>query len=249
MTGTEPNFGEPFFTGLVLEFWRGVATPETTRMEVAFLRRVLDVQPPAVLLDLACGYGRHALLLAEQRYRVVGVDISEELIAEADAAAAARGLDCRFTRSDMRRFCAEQPYDGAYCLGSSFGHLSHEDTLEFLATIARALKPGAHFVLDSGAVAETVLPGYRKRLEMKAGGVEMTAVNHYDATAGVMHTDYEFRRGNIVETRTRTQSMHTAAELRRMLGQAGLEFVTAFGSAAGAPFILGSERMLLVTRR
>lgn len=41
-------------------------------------------------------------------------------------------------------------FDGGYCFGNSFGYLDHSGVRKFLAAVARALKPGARFVIDTG---------------------------------------------------------------------------------------------------
>jgi len=45
---------------------RGLLTPERTAEEVAFIRGVTGLTPPASVADVACGEGRHARLLAAQ---------------------------------------------------------------------------------------------------------------------------------------------------------------------------------------
>src|SRR4051794_19554398 len=60
----------------------------------------------STLLDLGCGTGQHALLLAGRGYSVVGIDRSEEMLASARArlAKVATALDHRveFAAGDIR---------------------------------------------------------------------------------------------------------------------------------------------------
>lgn len=58
------------------------------------LLRRLGVRRGARVLDVPCGFGRHALVLARCGYRVTGVDISPELLAQARAvySGASQGL-------------------------------------------------------------------------------------------------------------------------------------------------------------
>lgn len=57
---------------------------ERTGSEVAFVRQHLPLACYPRLLDVACGAGRHARVLADEGYSVLGVDCSPELIAEAE---------------------------------------------------------------------------------------------------------------------------------------------------------------------
>jgi arsenite methyltransferase len=69
------------------------------------------------VLDLACGTGESACLLAE-RYgaRVIGLDLADRMLARARKKARARGLDIAFARADLQRLpFAEATFDAAIC--------------------------------------------------------------------------------------------------------------------------------------
>ena len=55
------NWWENFFTGLVVEFWRAVQTPEGTRAEADCFEKRLGLRPGAAVLDVPCGDGRLSL--------------------------------------------------------------------------------------------------------------------------------------------------------------------------------------------
>ena len=74
------DWWKDFFSGSIVEFWRRVMPPETTRAETEFLMRTLQVQPSARLLDVPCGDGRLSLELARRGYRMTGVDISPDFL-------------------------------------------------------------------------------------------------------------------------------------------------------------------------
>src|SRR5574340_332418 len=134
----ESNWYETFFQGVALEFWNQVTTPEQTRAEADFLERKLGPGPGARILDVPCGSGRHAVELAARGYRVCGIDIAPENIADARRRAGARGVSAAFERGDMRRLPRPGEFDGAYCFGNSFGYLDHQGNREFLAAVSGA---------------------------------------------------------------------------------------------------------------
>ncbi len=97
------------------------------------------------LLDMACGRGRHALWFAEHGMNVIGIDLSEQSIADARIAAPA----VEFHVHDMRIPFATDRFDGAYCLFTSLGYSdSLEDDHKVFAGVMQALRPGGRFVLD-----------------------------------------------------------------------------------------------------
>lgn len=55
------------------------------------------------LADLGCGTGSLSVLLAEQGHRVVGVDLSDSMIAAATEKARAAGVDAVFKQGDVSR--------------------------------------------------------------------------------------------------------------------------------------------------
>ena len=71
--------------------------------------RLLDMHPPMRILDVPCGFGRHANRLAARGYDVVGVDLVAGFLERARAGAAAAGLRVDYRQADMRalEFVAE----------------------------------------------------------------------------------------------------------------------------------------------
>jgi len=72
----------------------------------AFLRRWAHLLPPPVagpVLDLACGSGRAAVWLAQQGYRVTGIDHQPEALALARTLAAASGASVSLLAADLRQ--------------------------------------------------------------------------------------------------------------------------------------------------
>src|SRR5258705_307498 len=91
-----------FFDAAYVAQLREEKPPAQTRREVDFLLRALRPAPGARILDVPCGYGRHAAALARRGFRVVGVDLSRAMIAEARRRFAERPR-LTFVRGDMRR--------------------------------------------------------------------------------------------------------------------------------------------------
>ena len=58
----------------------------------------------------------------------------------------------------MRDLPWPQRFDGVFCFGNSFAYLDDQGNADYLANVARALKPSGRFVLETGIVAESFLP-------------------------------------------------------------------------------------------
>jgi SAM-dependent methyltransferase len=239
-----------FFSGSIVDFWRRVIPPEATRAEADFLVRVLQASTGTRLLDVPCGDGRLSLELARRGYRMTGVDISSDFLAAARAGSRREGLDIEWRLSEMRDLPWESRFGGAFCAGSSFGFLGDEGDAAFLASVSRALKPGARFVIDAVKAAEVVLAQFRPSHEMEVGDIHFAAQNSYDAASGWMDSRYTItRRGEASETREAAHRIYTYREVVRMLEAAGFEEVLGLASLEGEPFRLGCPRLILVAKK
>ena len=239
-----------FFTELPNAFWRAAVPPESTSAEVDFILRVGRLRPGSWVLDVPCGSGRHALELARRGYRVTGLDVSAEAIDHARTLAAGEQLDVDLRLGDMWALPADVAADVAICMGNAFGYLEYTGTQKFLADLAGLVVPGGLLILDYGFVAESFLPGLTlEEPPMTFGGVEATSVNEYDAVNSRWLTAFTFRRDAEEHRSTSVQHVYTAAEVTRLVTEAGFIDIDLYGDTDGAAFRLGSHRLLLVARR
>src|SRR5438477_1825688 len=79
----QSDWWSTFFSGPAVELWVNAVSSEHTMAAADYAVRSLNVSSGAVLLDVACGAGRVANVLAERGFTVVGVDISTEFLAHA----------------------------------------------------------------------------------------------------------------------------------------------------------------------
>jgi SAM-dependent methyltransferase len=176
---------------------------------------------------------------------MTGVDISVGFLDEAQRNAP----EIEWVHGDMRELPWNGRFDSTYCWGNSFGYFDHDNCQRFLEALASALKPGGRFILESGAVSESILPVLQPERKLRIGDLDFLSRNTYDAAEGRMDITYTFTRGQQREVKPIHQWVHSAAEIRRMLWRAGLEPLAAFGNVEGAPYALGSPRFIALARR
>lgn len=120
--------------------------PAQTAAEIAFLTRHLPRPDYEAVLDVCCGIGRHAHLLAEQGYHVTGIDVNEEALTIARARSAGK---VEYHQLDMRHLeTLPGTYDAILCLWQSFGYFDEATNQAILGQISQKLRPGGRFILD-----------------------------------------------------------------------------------------------------
>ena len=123
----------------------------------AFVDRLvefLNVQKGLRVLDLACGKGRHSVRLHKLGYEVIGLDLSEESIAEAKLNEQ-EGLE--FFEHDMRELYWNEYFNLVVNLFTSFGYFHNkEDDQRTISSVADSLILDGVFVLDFMNAAKVI---------------------------------------------------------------------------------------------
>jgi len=238
-----------FFDGVALDCWRRCVSPDQTRAEVDFLMAELGLAVGASVLDVPCGHGRHSIEIAGRGVKVTGVDLAEAEIQEASVRASSAGRSAIWLCADMAELDFHAEFDGAFCFGNSFGYLDHPDTQRFLAGIARALKPGARFIIQSGMTAESILPNFQASERCQMGDLDFTIANDYLTATSQMQSECTFEQSGKTEKRTYLHAVYTAAEIQRMLAAGGLATRALYGSLKRDRYRLGCEQLYLVAER
>jgi len=111
---------------------------------------------PRLIVDLACGTGRHAIALAQEGCEVTGIDLSEHMLAMAQeqaeqhaASIQLAGGAVQWLQQDMREWDIARPADSVICLCDGINYLlSEEDVQAALTRTYQGLRDGGLFVFD-----------------------------------------------------------------------------------------------------
>jgi SAM-dependent methyltransferase len=163
--------GEASATEIPQDWYRSAFPPEETLKrpwadrtgaEVDRALAMLGAQGGERVLDMACGTGRHSHELARRGFEVVGVDISADLLAIAEADAEAESLSATFLAADLRELDFDEEFDLVLNLNDgAIGYFeTEEENHRTFEVIAAALRPGGRNLLQLPNVlyAEAHLP-------------------------------------------------------------------------------------------
>jgi SAM-dependent methyltransferase len=135
---------------------------DRTGAEVDRALAMLGAKGGERVLDMACGTGRHSHELARRGFDVVGVDISPDLLAIAEADAEAESLSATFLAADLRELDFDREFDLVLNLNDgAIGYFeTEEENHRTFEVIAAALRPEGRNLLQLPNVlyAEAHLP-------------------------------------------------------------------------------------------
>jgi ubiquinone/menaquinone biosynthesis C-methylase UbiE len=128
--------------------------------EYAWLRR--HCRPGLRVLDFACGNGENGLYAAQCGGDVIGIDISPEGVANANANAAQAGVadHCRYEVMDGENLAFE---DNTFDIGVEYGALHHVDLGLAMHELARVLNPSGKMICVEALRHNPLIHAYRKR--------------------------------------------------------------------------------------
>ncbi|MDH3744272.1 MAG: class I SAM-dependent methyltransferase [Acidobacteriota bacterium] len=133
------------------------------RLDSGLLAGLLEEAPSRRVLDLGCGDGRHARLLAEQGCQVVGIDASEAAIERARAHGVPEGVEFLLGEMGAVEGFVRGHFGLAICLGNTLSYLLNAESLSrmLVASWRFSWTPRAGRIVTSMRIWE-VLPSIRR---------------------------------------------------------------------------------------
>lgn len=170
---------------------------ERTAREVEFIISELKLGVDDVVLDLACGSGRHALQVAKHVEYVVGVDRTKTCIDRALELTAASGLgNIEFLLGDMRELDDDARFSAAYNYFTAWGYYDFETNIDVLRRVRRALKPDGRFLLEI-INRDAIMATWRPRdFSLGENGTVTLYERRFDFATGRAHNIYTHIQGS-----------------------------------------------------
>jgi len=204
----------------------------------------LALPKKSVVLDLACGKGRHAIYLARKGFQVVGLDLSARSITEASLSA---NDQLQFHIHDMRKLWKPAYFDVVFNLFTSFGYFEDKaDDEAVLKSIAAGLKPDGLLVFDylhATHVHETHIAREKQQHE----GIEFSISRHLSDNWIVKQIEF-VADGQPYCFYEKVRN-YSPEELATMLQRCGFVIMRSFGNYKLDPLLDESPRCIYVARR
>jgi ubiquinone/menaquinone biosynthesis C-methylase UbiE len=240
---------DEFFGEFYLRAYREAERNAEAEAQALAAAKLAGCPPGGDLLDVPCGFGRHALPLAGQGFRVVGVDRAQALLDEAQRR---RGHERwpKFVRADYRDLpLADESFDTALNLFSSLGYLGDEEDTRALSEIRRVLRPGGRLLIEILHRDRIVRHFSEQDWHLLGEGRLLLEQRTFDPISGVAQTTQTLIESTGArESRTFSIRVYTATELLGMIVEAGFEEARCHGDLQGGPFSTDS-RLVVVAHR
>ncbi len=215
------------------------------------------------VLDLACGIGRHSVILSKMGYDVTGIDISPLFIAKAREYAASENSDARFVVSDAldiaELLADEPPFDACVNMFTSHSYYGREGDLSMFSGVADLSADGAVLVVMT-INRDFLVRHFVPEGSQTAGDITIRERRRFDLETSWMMNTWDFYEGApkepprlSLELNNRVYSLH---EMKALVEESGWKYRAGLGShshTAGevslAPLNLDSNRMWVVAQK
>ena len=202
------------------------------------------------ILDLACGPGRHATVLARKGFRVTGVDLSSFLLEKAMAHARAENVHVDWVREDIRRFVHPEAFDLVISMFTSFGYFDdRRDDVTVLQNIHQNLRVGGALVMDTMSkewLAMEFTPTTCE--ELTDGRLLFRRHEIFDDWSRVRNR-WTLIAGGKAETFSFQHAVYSGLELKDRLLEVGFTAVELFGGLDRRAYDLNATRLVAVARK
>jgi len=244
MHWVERFFDDPLFAR---DFEMMKEETERTAREAEFIIRELALTTSDHVLDLACGMGRHALVIAPRVHSITGTDRTASFIEDAKVEAKKAGIEnVQFLVNDMRDLAHEAEFDAAYNYFTAWGYYDDETNFDVLKRIHRALKPGGRFLLEF-IHRDAEMRNFRSRnWRLNPPSTVVLQEERFDFTTGRLHANHIFiESGNIREIEI-DHYLPSSDEFVRLFKQAGFKTARLVSAPDGGELTLNTRRLAVI---
>ncbi len=214
-----------------------------------------------LVLDLGCGTGKLTRLLAKAGYDMIGVDNAEEMLEiarEAEYDNGTEGEDLAgnilYLLQDMRSFELYGTVRAVVSICDSINYILEEDDLrEVFRLVNNYLDPAGIFIFDLNTIykyrellGETTISESREEGSFIWDNYydEQSGINEYDLTLFIREGGELYRKYE----ETHYQRAYELWNIKRLLAEAGMEFVAAYDAFSREPVKEDSERIYIIAR-
>ena len=244
------NINDSYFDGYYKDIWRSLIPVELTVKETDFMLQYFNMHSGNKVLDIMCGYGRHAIDLAKKGIKVTAVDNLDEYINEIIETTGKDNLPIKPIKADLIKYETEEIFDLALCMGNSLCFFDRNDSLKILKMIAAHLKPGGHFLINTWMIAEIAFKNFHEKSWSQIGELKFITESKYHLQPSRIETDHLILAPDgKTETKKAVDYIYSVAEMELMLQEAGFVMKEVYSIPGRKKFTLGEPRAYIIAEK
>jgi cyclopropane fatty-acyl-phospholipid synthase-like methyltransferase len=244
------NINNTFFEGIYKDVWKRLIPSGLTEAEVDFIMESAGLEAGDKVLDIMCGYGRHAIEMAGRGLQVTAVDNLKDYVLEIKARAEEKNLPVEPVLSGALEVALSQTYEAAICMGNSFAFFNKEEAGFLLKKIASHLKTGGVFIINSWMIAEIAIKHFREKDWHDVGEYKYLLDYKFLFHPNRIESEQTIidKEGG-VEVIRGVDYIFTLDEMEMMFNEAGLRTKHLYSTPRKKPFTLGDGRIYIVAEK
>ena len=207
-----------------------------------------------LLLELGCGTGRMTRLLAAEGYDMIGVDNSEEMLAEAMEKRVESGQDILYLLQDMQEFELYGTVRAVVSVCDSLNYITErEELLQVFRLVNNYLDPEGIFLFDMNTVHKyRDILGDTTIAENRDEGSfiwdnsydEEEGLNYYELAVFLPREDGLYEKAEEVHC----QKAYPREEIEELIREAGMDLLAVYDAYTGKAASEESERLFFIAR-
>lgn len=261
--GVDKNWWKGSFEEDYMFLYQEIVGKRNTEREIEFIESIIGERRRLRILDIACGFGRHSIPLAEEGHSVLGVDYSNYMVGKARERVSHIDVDASFIWGDMRDLSVPmRQFDLVLQMFTSFGYFeSIDDDLRTLQSVCRVLAEHGQYILDVNNIesfSRRILDSTQEKsppiasivYKQALGGVEVQHTLRLNTQTNIVHLTREWvDSGGISHKYVVRWRLYTLVQLQDLFTSVGLKIIQIYGDYNGATLDEKSPRMILVAER
>lgn len=244
------NINDTFFDGYYKDIWKTLIPDELTIKEVDFMVPYFNLNAGSKVLDLMCGYGRHAIAMGRKGINSTAVDNLVEYIDEINTVIQKENLPVKAIQSSVLDFSTEEKFDLVICMGNSINFFDLSEITGLLKKISSFLKPGGSFLINSWSIAEIAIKNFKEKSWSQIGELKFLTESQflYHPTRIETKSTIIDKSGQM-ETKTGIDYIYSLNEMEAMLSKAGLVLKEVYSIPGRKKFTVGEPRAYLIAQK
>lgn len=240
------NINNTYFKGSYQHAWKRIIPPGLTEAETDLITQAASLTEGSRVLDLMCGYGRHALALGRRGITVDALDNLSSYIDEIRSTAKEENLSVKAVCGDVLTASFDGVYDAAICMGNSFAFFNRDDATTIFKNVAAHLKPGGLLLLNSWMIAEIAIRHFKEKEWYMAGEYKCILDNKFLFHPSRIESDQTvIGPDGGMETISGVDYIFTLDELDAMFDEAGLQMQNIYSTPRKRKFSLGDTSVYI----